>query len=85
MSSTAPERLAGAVAPLGSPVERPRDGLLAALAEAPDYVAAASFLLTQVAATTGAPRLCLYRFEPGDEALVLVTRLGFDESATGSR
>src|SRR5512132_4080384 len=54
-------------------------GLLSALAEAPDFAAASSFLLTQLADITAAPRCCLLRIDEPLENLRLVSCLGFDE------
>jgi PAS domain S-box-containing protein len=57
--------------------DRPRDGLLSALAEAPDYAAAASFLLAELASFTQTRRGALLRFDPVAEELVLVALHGF--------
>ena len=54
-------------------------GLLSALAEAPDFAAASSFLLTQLAEITAAPRCCLLRIDEPLENLRLVSCFGFDE------
>ena len=51
--------------------------LLSALAEAPDFTAAASFLLSELAELTGAPRACMLRAESGEETLALVASTGF--------
>src|SRR4051812_31685083 len=51
--------------------------LLSALAEAPDFPAAASFLLTQVAELTGATRACMWRLDPAEEAIAVVASSGF--------
>src|SRR4051794_35820282 len=53
-------------------------GLLSALAEAPDFPAAASFFLAQLADITHAPRGCMLRLDSRQDALVLVTSFGFD-------
>jgi len=53
-------------------------GLLSALAEAPDFPGAASFLLTQLVDVTGAARACLLRLDPTQEHLTLVAATGFD-------
>jgi PAS domain S-box-containing protein len=53
--------------------------LLSALAEAPDLQAAATFLLADLLARTGATRGLMLRFETGDEQLALVGHLGFDQ------
>jgi signal transduction histidine kinase len=50
--------------------------LLSALAEAPDLSAAATFLLTNVLATTGAQRALLLQFDRDAEELVLVAQAG---------
>src|SRR3954468_22950756 len=58
--------------------ERGPLALLSALAEAPDLVAAATFLLSDVLATTGASRAMLLRFDTDDEHLVLAAHVGLD-------
>jgi len=67
----------------------PRIDLLSALAEAPDLVAAATFLLTDVLATTGARRALLLQFDREEEELVLVAQagagFGLTEFAIGER
>jgi PAS domain S-box-containing protein len=57
--------------------ERGHLALLSALAEAPDLAAAATFLLTDLLAWTGAHRACLLRFDTGEENLVLEAHAGF--------
>ncbi|HEY4129498.1 MAG TPA: ATP-binding protein [Gemmatimonadaceae bacterium] len=52
-------------------------GLLSALAEAPDFASAASFLLTQIVEITSAPRACVFRIEASQENLRLVASSGF--------
>src|SRR5262249_25076914 len=60
-------------------------GLLSALAETPDFPAAASLLLGQLAELAGAPRACLLRLDPSLENLTIAATFGFDaESPTGS-
>jgi len=54
-------------------------GLLSALAEAPDFSAAASFLLTQLAEITAAPRALMLRIDTPLESLTLVGSTGADE------
>ncbi|HEY9226038.1 MAG TPA: ATP-binding protein [Gemmatimonadaceae bacterium] len=54
--------------------------LLSALAEAPDLAAAATFLLTNILASTGARRAVFLRLDANDEHLVLVASAGFDEA-----
>jgi PAS domain S-box-containing protein len=58
--------------------DRALASLLSALAEAPDFSAAASFLLTQIAEITGAARSFMVRFDASQEALHAVATLGFD-------
>jgi hypothetical protein len=60
--------------------EHARLALLSALAEAPDLAAAATFLLTDIMATTGARRAALLRFDMNDEQLVLTASAGMDDS-----
>jgi PAS domain S-box-containing protein len=52
-------------------------GLLAALAEAPDFTAAASYFLTQLAEVSRAPRACMVRLDASHENIVLVAAVGF--------
>jgi PAS domain S-box-containing protein len=59
--------------------ERRQLALLSALAEAPDFSAAATFLLADLLALAGARRACLFQFDVIDEQLVLEGSLGFDE------
>src|SRR4051812_10069756 len=54
--------------------------LLSALAEAPDFPAAAAFLLSQLVEITGAPRACMLRLDPPQESIALVSSVGFDPS-----
>jgi PAS domain S-box-containing protein len=49
--------------------------LLSALAEAPDYVSAASFLLNEVSALAGGLPAALLRFVPAQDALVFVEQV----------
>ncbi|HXT18767.1 MAG TPA: ATP-binding protein [Gemmatimonadaceae bacterium] len=53
-------------------------GLLSALAEAPDFPAAAAFLLAQVLELTGATRACMLRLDSSQEELAVVASGGFD-------
>jgi PAS domain S-box-containing protein len=62
--------------------DRATASLLSALAEAPDFPAAASFLLTQLADITGAPRAAMLRLDSSHESLHLVASAGFDRDAT---
>jgi PAS domain S-box-containing protein len=59
--------------------ERGPLALLSALAEAPDLSAAATFLLNDILATTGARRACLLRFDTVEEHLVLTAHAGFGD------
>jgi PAS domain S-box-containing protein len=59
--------------------ERGPLALLSALAEAPDLSAAATFLLNDILATTGARRACLLRFDTVEEHLVLAAHAGFGD------
>jgi PAS domain S-box-containing protein len=59
--------------------ERGPLALLSALAEAPDLSAAATFLLNDILATTGARRACLLRFDMVEEHLALTAHAGFGE------
>src|SRR5437879_7560418 len=52
-------------------------GLLSALAEAPDFHAAASFLVAQLVDLSAAPRACLWRIDPSQEGISLVACSGF--------
>ncbi|MDB4878165.1 MAG: sensor protein [Gemmatimonadetes bacterium] len=60
--------------------DRALAGLLSALAEAPDFPAAASFLLTQLADITGASRAAMLRLDPAQESLGVVASVGFDDA-----
>ena len=53
-------------------------GLLSALAEAPDFRAAASFLLAQLADLAGARRAAMFRLDSSHENAQLVASLGLD-------
>ncbi|MFI5229165.1 MAG: hypothetical protein ACHQWU_08860, partial [Gemmatimonadales bacterium] len=53
-------------------------GLLSALAEAPDFEAATSYLLTQLVEIAAAPRSCLFQIDSAHEVLTLVASAGFD-------
>jgi PAS domain S-box-containing protein len=59
--------------------ERGPLALLSALAEAPDLAAAATFLLTDILAATGARRACLLRFDTVEEHLLLTAHSGFGD------
>src|SRR6185436_13433889 len=75
-----PIELAGPARFTSSQTERSHLALLSALAEAPDLAAAATFLLTDIMATTGARRAALLRFDINDEQLVLTASAGMDDS-----
>jgi len=77
-----PIELAGPARFTSSQTERSHLALLSALAEAPDLPAAATFLLTDILATTGARRALLLQFDPDEEQLVLVAQAGSDDSPT---
>jgi len=53
-------------------------GLLSALAEAPDFPAAASFLLAELTELSGATKACLFRLESSLENLTPVAAFGLD-------
>ena len=59
--------------------ERGPLALLSALAEAPDLAAAATFLLNDILASTGARRACLMRFDTVEEHLLLTAHAGFGD------
>jgi hypothetical protein len=73
--------LSGTTRFVSSPTERNHLALLSALAEAPDLLAAATFLLTDILATTAARRALLLRFDTDEEQLVLIAQAGADESS----
>ncbi len=52
-------------------------GLLSALAEAPDFPAAAALLVERVAELSGSSRACLLRFDPSQNSLGVVAHIGF--------
>jgi PAS domain S-box-containing protein len=51
--------------------------LLSALAEAPDFAAAASYLLAELTELTGSPRACMLRADSSDDVLTVVASSGF--------
>jgi PAS domain S-box-containing protein len=53
-------------------------GLLSGLAEAPDFRAAASFLLAQLADLAGAHRAAMFRLDSSHESAQLIAALGLD-------
>jgi len=63
---------------MAGPGDRAVAGLLSALAEAPDFAAAASFFLTQVVEITKASKACILRLDAAHEHIELVSALGFD-------
>ncbi|HMC54684.1 MAG TPA: ATP-binding protein [Gemmatimonadaceae bacterium] len=72
MSSRAPDYLAS---PQVAGDDRRVARLLSALAEAPDYASAASFLLAEVSAMAGSAPAVLLRFVPTQEALAFVSHV----------
>ena len=76
-----PIELSGIARFISSPTERNHLALLSALAEAPNLPAAATFLLTDVLATTGARRALLLQFDTDEDQLVLIGQAGADESS----
>ena len=74
MSSRAHDLVA--TAPDAAGDDRRVTRLLAALAEAPDYASAASFLLNEVSTLAGNLPAVLLRFEPTAEALMFVDSVG---------
>ena len=65
--------------------DRQLAGLLSALAEAPDFQAAAAYLLAQLAEITGVSRLCMLRVDAAQEALTVVANHGFDDQHSAPR
>src|SRR3954453_10253560 len=65
---------------MAAPGDRAVAGLLSALAEAPDFTAAASFFLTQLAEITRTSRACMLRLDSAHESLVLASATGFDST-----
>ena len=63
---------------MDGPGDRAVAGLLSALAEAPDFGAAASFFLTQLVEITKASRACLLRLDAAHEHIELVAAIGFE-------
>src|SRR5437773_11833546 len=59
--------------------DRSLAGILAALAEAPDFRGAASFLLAQFQDITGAERAALLRIDDAEESLRTVATVGFPD------
>jgi PAS domain S-box-containing protein len=60
------------------PGDRAVAGLLSALAEAPDFQAAASFFLTHLVDVTGAAKACLLRLDATHEHIETVVALGLE-------
>ncbi len=63
---------------MSGPGDRAVAGLLSALAEAPDFPAAASFLLTELAEIAHSPRAYMLRLDPSQESLTLVSAVGVE-------
>ncbi len=63
---------------MAGPGDRAAAGLLSALAEAPDFAAAASFFLTQLIEITKASKACMLRLDASQEHIELVASLGFE-------
>jgi PAS domain S-box-containing protein len=53
-------------------------GLLSALAEAPDFPAAAAFVLAQLAEMTGSARIAMLQLDPSQDTLTLEAAIGFE-------
>ena len=70
---------AGSVPVEASLGERGPLALLSSLAEAPDLAAAATYLLGDILATSGARRACLMRFDVVEENLLLTAHAGFGD------
>jgi PAS domain S-box-containing protein len=62
--------------------DRALAGLLSALAEAPDFPAAASFLLTQVAEMTDAPRAAMLCIDTSQNTLSLIAAVGLEQTSS---
>jgi hypothetical protein len=58
--------------------DRSLASLLSALAEAPDFNAAASFLLAELKELTSTRRVCMLRVDGAEQNLTLSASLGFD-------
>src|SRR5262245_6256052 len=58
--------------------DRSLAALLSALAEAPDFSAAASFLLSELMELTGSRRACMLRIDSDEENLTVVASAGFE-------
>jgi len=63
----------------GGLTERGHLALLSSLAEAPDLVAAATFLVSHVLSLSGAQRGLMFAFEVDDEQLSLISHAGFND------
>jgi len=66
---------------MAGPGDRAVAGLLSALAEAPDFAAAASFFLTHLVEITKASKACMLRLDASQEHIELVASLGFELDA----
>jgi PAS domain S-box-containing protein len=58
--------------------DRALAGLLSALAEAPDFPAAAAFLVAQLVETTGAPRAAMLRLTAQQDSMAVIAAHGFE-------
>jgi PAS domain S-box-containing protein len=65
------------ISPMG---DRQLAGLLSALAEAPDFTSAASYLLERIVDLTRTKRGCMLRIDPAQDSLVVVASHDLDES-----
>src|SRR3954464_5144900 len=63
--------------------DRQLAGLLSALAEAPDFTSAASFLLERVVDLTHSKRGCMLRIDAAQDALAVITSHDMDEPPSG--
>src|SRR4051812_35913375 len=64
--------------------DRQSASLLSALAEAPDSAAASSFLVAQIAESSGAQRVSMLRFDASQEALICVAGVENGRPSTAS-
>ena len=63
---------------MAGPGDRAVAGLLSALAEAPDFAAAASYFLTHLIEITNASKACMLRLDASQEHIELVASLGVE-------
>jgi PAS domain S-box-containing protein len=66
---------------MAGPGDRAVAGLLSALAEAPDFSAAAAFFLAHLVELTKASKACMLRLDASNEHIELVAGLGFEINA----